>query len=148
GGLPIETHGMAVVNRALTAQRGMNRRLAEVSRLAVTRELRQLCRPAHSRPTDVPSRIIPLHVSLGLLALLYTQGRQRGISHGVVLLDAALVRCYARFGIQGEPLGPLVDYRGPRQPLLISVDEIGERIQRRCPPRAQLVSDFLKQPAA
>jgi|GEM_PF-1488083 len=145
--LPIEAHGIAAVNHELDRQRGMGRRLGEVSRLAVTRELKQLCRPASPQGGEPrPPRIIPLHVSLGLLALLYKKSCQQRISHWVVLLDAALVRCYARFGIQGEPLGPIIDHRGPRQPLLISVSEIGERIQRRCPPLAQLVSDFLSQP--
>lgn len=163
GSLPIEQHGIATVDQQLEDLRSMGHTVAEVSRLAVTRDLSQLCQctaPDTSRGTPFsirdlglkftatppPPRIIPLHVSMGLLALLFKKSKEWGISHWVVLLDAALVRCYARFGIQGRTLGPAIDYKGLRQPLLISLLDVWSRIQERCPPLAQLVADFLARP--
>lgn len=158
--LPIESHAIPGVETALNELRADGHRLAEVSRLAVTRDLGSLCRapakasvsldpsfmmsppPSANDIIASPARIIPQHISMGLLALLFKKSRDAGITHWVALLDAALVRCYSRFGIQGRTIGPAIEHRGLRQPVLMKLSEVWGHIQERCPPLAKLIQEF------
>lgn len=152
--LPIESHEIPGVGEHLGKLRDAGNRIAEVSRLAVTRDLGSLCQTPSvnvplpmmmGTPTEMPARIIPQHVSMGLLALLFKKSRESGITHWVALLDAALVRCYARLGIQGQMIGPAIEHRGKRQPVLMNLTEVWERIQERCAPLARLIMDFIAE---
>lgn len=151
--LPVETHDLPVAREILARLRKSGKvKLAEVSRLAVTRDLSTLCEsPAVAVDSQVVrpispemSRILPQHVSIGLLALLFRESWELGVTHWVALLDSALMRCYARIGIQCQPIGPAIEHRGRRQPIVANLTEVWGEIQRRCPPMARLIQDFAR----
>lgn len=148
--LPIENHHLESVQDYLTRMRrsGMIR-MAEISRLAVTRDINGLCdqrqrayEPGTAGIEAIGSRIKPQHVSMGLLAILFRQSLELGITHWVALADSNLLRCYGRLGIQCHKIGPEVDFRGPRQPMVANIVEVWNEVQRRCPPLANLIKDL------
>lgn len=143
--LPIEAHQIPGVNNYLDRLRrsGMIR-LAEVSRLAVTRDIGSRCRTVveGADVAAITPTIHSQHVSMGLLAQLFRQTLEAGITHWVALADANLLRCYGRLGIQAHKIGPEVNFRGTRQPMLANTLEVWREVQRRCPTLATLVREL------
>lgn len=144
--LPIEAHNLSSVRDHLADLRRLNRaKVAEVSRLAVTRDVKRLCVERTGRNEeriDDEPRIHSQHVSMGLLAILFRKSLDAGVTHWVALLDSALVRCYSRLGVKFEPIGPTIDHRGPRTPIMTNLADIWRELQTHCPPLAKLIREF------
>lgn len=140
GALPIEDHGSTSVAKQLAHVRETTGcRLAEVSRLAVTREL-----PQRFRLPAAPARVRSQHVTLGLVALLFQQSWQHGITHWAALMEPGLIRVLARLGLHFYPIGTMIEHRGARQPVMAAVSDLWEGMQEEAPgrPVARLAQEF------
>jgi N-acyl amino acid synthase of PEP-CTERM/exosortase system len=99
-------------------------RTAEISRYAVSRLFR---RRANEDPypdvhmADLSAnevrRLVP-HVSLGLMRGSTMLAAAEGITTVCAAMAPALLRLFERLGLDFEPLGPVIDYHGPRQPCI------------------------------
>ena len=161
-GLPIESHGFSSVSKQLAKVRSAHgTRIGEVSRLAVTRRLpfiigRNLAsgprkaRPwplvRNGRPHQEVAATLPAvrsqHVTMGLVALLFEQSWSHGVTHWAALLDPALQRFLRRVGIQFHPIGPVIDHRGPRQPVMASLEDLWSGVKAKGTPLAGLVEQL------
>jgi len=133
--LPIETHGSLSVARQLVEVRSRSgTQVAEVSRLGVTKQLRQLC-TAGEQGMAFNSR----HVFMGLLAMLCRQSWERGVTHWVALSGTVLLRVLDRLGLHFHPIGSLIEHRGCRQPVMASVEELWHNVNQQGNPLADLI---------
>jgi N-acyl amino acid synthase of PEP-CTERM/exosortase system len=103
---------------------------AEFSRFAVSKHFRRrlgddLYGRAYGRE-ELQSdgrRIIP-HITLGLMAVALQLAGDHLIDHVAAIMEPALLRLLARFGIRFNPLGPIIDYHGWRQPCYARIDDL------------------------
>jgi len=121
---------------------------AELSRFAISKEFRrrtadglygQVHEPdgpfAHER-----RRIIP-HMSLGLVSAVLRFGVQAGMEYVSAIMEPTLLRLISRFALYFTPIGPLVEYHGPRQPCYAEGTSLMERVERERPDVWDLITD-------
>jgi N-acyl amino acid synthase of PEP-CTERM/exosortase system len=110
--------------------------IAEISRYAVSKQFRR--RAGEQLYPDVEAmnitaadarRLFP-HVSLGLLRAVGRLAADNHVTTLCAVMSPALLRLLERFGLQFEPLGPVIDYHGLRQPCLASVDALHQSLAR------------------
>ncbi len=107
-------------------------RTAEISRFCVSKKMRrrQTDRKYPNETELVPSadsrRVIP-NMMLGLLEAGVMLSVQNGVTHWCAEIEPALLRLLARSGIYFDPIGPLVDYHGMRQPCYIPLETMLSR---------------------
>lgn len=63
-----------------------------------------------------PRRIIP-HMTLGLMTSIFEMTLEANLTHLCAIIDPALLRLLRTLGIHFEPVGPVVEFHGPRQPV-------------------------------
>ena len=112
--------------------------IGEISRFAISRSMRSTCANSVSiRTVDVddgepretsghgqePRKMTP-HMILGLFAGIVRMSAQHKLTHWLAVMEPTLLRFLTRFGIHFQPLGPLVDYHGMRQPAIGVIDEV------------------------
>lgn len=71
--------------------------------------------PVHSRSAQDRRRILS-YAALGLMRGLVEMSVARDVRHWCVLAAPALLRFLAGFGIRLDPVGPAVEFHGPRVP--------------------------------
>jgi len=103
--------------------------MAEVSRFAISRSF---------RPDDGERSRLPC---LGLAQLLLRLSLMHGVTHWAALMQPSLLRMLARMGIEFVPVGPLVSYRGLRQPSCCELASMLDGLYRRYPANWQIVTD-------
>lgn len=106
--------------------------VAEVSRFAVSKQFRrrlgegsspsaagenETIRAEHSK------RLIP-HITLGLIQGLVEMSRDNGVERWCAVMEPSLLRLLNRLGIHFNPIGPLVDYHGERQPCYVNLESM------------------------
>lgn len=106
--------------------------LGEISRFAVSKTFKRRLGEAGSLAGVAPNvdiyfeederRVLP-HISLGLFAVVMRMVRQHGVTHCYAVMEPALLRLLARFGVVFNRIGPDVDYHGLRVPCLTIIDE-------------------------
>jgi N-acyl amino acid synthase of PEP-CTERM/exosortase system len=110
---------------------------AEISRFAISRMLQQNVREKrYGKRSNALARAgwyfngrrYPL-VIFGLLVALMRMSIQHGITHWLAIMEPSLLRLLARFGINFESIGGLVDYYGHRQPCYGHVETLNARLQ-------------------
>ncbi|ALP54106.1 hypothetical protein Tel_13725 [Candidatus Tenderia electrophaga] len=113
------------------------RSLAEISRFAVSKELKRRAGEADTlagvgpdpeayvKPLNNGKRLIP-HVTLGLFAAIVRMSAAHDISHWYAVMEPSLLRLLTRFGIEFTPIGEPVDYHGLRQPCFGAVEQVLE----------------------
>ncbi|HSH30532.1 MAG TPA: PEP-CTERM/exosortase system-associated acyltransferase [Thiohalobacter sp.] len=152
---PVELHCAGQLDRKVIDRFGVDRaHLAEVSRFAVARGFKR--RPGESgtvagvsgdlgyateQQIEDARRIFP-HISLGLIAMLFVMSRRQGITHWYAVMEPSLSRLLTRFGINFTPIGPIVDYRGRRQPMIARPEQLLETIQHKRPDFRALIDSL------
>ncbi len=86
--------------------------LGEISRFSLSREWR-----GADRGGDV---LLRLGLMRGLLQLSY----EIGLTHWCAAMEPSLLRLLRRVSVRFEPVGPLVEYRGLRQPAVAEIDTV------------------------
>jgi N-acyl amino acid synthase of PEP-CTERM/exosortase system len=117
--------------------------IAEISRLAVSKQFRRRAREAETvhglvEQTQMEPRIgeqrkaVPL-VILGLIQAIITMGTKCSIKLWLVVMEPPLFRLLGKYGIAFTPVGPMVDYHGWRLPCICKGGELVGVIKQRCP---------------
>jgi N-acyl-L-homoserine lactone synthetase len=94
---------------------------AEVSRFAISKQRR-----GANRAGDALMRLALIR---GLVQVSY----EIGITHWCAVMERTLLRLLQSSGIHFQPLGPLVEYHGLRQPSAGNLDAILDRMKREQP---------------
>lgn len=109
---------------------------AEISRYAISREFRR--RAGEERYADVnwakdeaspadrkklERRVLP-HITLGLMKSVLRMCIEHDITHVCAVMEPALIRLLYRFGLEFEPIGPVVNYHGRRQPCYAALETL------------------------
>lgn len=115
---------------------------AEVSRFCISKEFRRRLGDGASvvgevsdgmeMSADDERRILP-HLSLGLIESLVRMSIENGITHWCAVMEPTLLRLLTRLGIHFDPIGPLVEYHGRRQPCYIPLEVLLPRAKRERP---------------
>jgi N-acyl-L-homoserine lactone synthetase len=90
-------------------------RLVEVSRLCMSRQLRQR---GHGRASAATT----------LYRALYQASKRAGFTHWLVATEHSLQRLVTSFGFPFRPIGPRTDYFGPVAPFLMDLHEFDQVI--------------------
>lgn len=109
--------------------------MAEISRFCVSKEFRRrrgdgLYPNIHDptpRTVEEERRVIP-HMTLGLIESLVRMSIQHGVTYWCAVMEPTLLRLLGRLGIYFDPIGPLVDYHGRRQPCFIKLSRLLTRV--------------------
>ena len=117
-------------------------RMAEVSRFCISKEFRRRLGDGSvvggevsdsvEMSADDERRILP-HLSLGLIETLVRMSVENGITHWCAVMEPTLLRLLTRLGIHFEPIGPLIEYHGRRQPCYAPLEVLLPRVRRERP---------------
>lgn len=91
-------------------------------------------------PADDARRLIP-HLTLGLIEQLVRQSIDNGLQYWCAEMEPSLLRLLARLGIHFEPVGPLIDYHGLRQPCMLRLDKMLSTVKSERPDVWSILSD-------
>lgn len=123
-------------------------RMGEVSRFSISKNFRKrrgdgLYPNMHDpepRNAVEERRVIP-HMTLGLIESLVRMSVQHRITYWCAVMEPTLLRLLSRLGIYFDPIGPLVDYHGRRQPCYIKVSTLLARVARERPDVWEVLTD-------
>lgn len=125
-------------------------RTAEISRFAVSKSFRRrLTDRQHvdmhyleSSPRDLQERrVMAPNITLGLMQGLAQMAVENDVTHLCAVMEPSLLRLISRLGIRFEPLGPLVNYHGKRQPCYAQIDALGTSLANSRPEALELITD-------
>lgn len=145
---PIEQH--CIIERTDLVQQVPRTQLAEVSRFCVSKNFKN--RKGEPGTTagvsaensyiysDDERRLFP-HITLALIACLIRMNFQHGLTHWYAVMEAGLIRFLSHIGIHFTPIGPVVEYRGNRQPCIIEVKYLLEGVKNKNPEIWELLTD-------
>jgi N-acyl amino acid synthase of PEP-CTERM/exosortase system len=116
--------------------------MAEVSRFSISRYLRGLTLYSVASPEayHADCNAGPL-IRLGLIQGLVRMSMQHGINYWCALMEPTLLRMLAAMAIRFQPIGPLVEFRGRRQPCYIDVYAMLVALMRERPAFWEIVTD-------
>ena len=113
--------------------------IAEVSRFSISKQ--SLRRVTSANPgSGVVYRSGPL-MRLGLLQMLIRMSVLNGITHWYGVIEPPLMRMMAAMSFYVEPIGPLVDYHGIRQPCFCSLSRVLAEVKRERPSFWDVLTD-------
>ncbi len=123
--------------------------IAEVSRFAISKQsLKNIscvtasqarsCGDEEDDNAQAAKELIP-HISLGLIAMLFSVSQKHKISYWYAAMEPSLNRLLTRLGIRFTKIGPLMQYHGKRQPMIARVDDLLENIYRERPDFFELI---------
>lgn len=111
---------------------------AEVSRFCLSTEARRQVRDLQRDAGD-DERVAPFAL-LGIVRGLLALSLQRGITHWAMVGEPRLLRLLGRLGLHFEPLGPLVEYHGQRQPCCRDIAGLLEGMRQQRPELWRIVT--------
>ena len=116
--------------------------MAEVSRFSISRYLRGLMPYSSASPESyhVDCNAGPL-IRLGLIQGLVRMSMEHGINYWCALMEPSLLRMLAAMAIRFQPIGPMVEFHGLRQPCYIDVDAMLVALMRERPSFWEIVTD-------
>ncbi len=143
------THRMS--RRAQEAiARARRDQIAEISRMAVSREFRKrlnedksvtgVSEQASYADSDNGKRAVP-YISLGLFAAILEMSVKHGITHWMAVMEPAQLRLLKRFGVEFDHVGPVLEYHGLRRPAFTEAASLIDRIKKRRPDVWSLITD-------
>lgn len=144
---PIESH--CTIENSVTDPE-IRKHVAEISRFAVSKTFKR--RPGEAgtiagvtKQTVVnfesnERRVLP-HITISLFAGIVQMTRAHGITHWYAVMEPALLRLLARFGIHFPAIGNDIDYHGIRRPCLAIVDDVLPSIKKTARPVWDFITD-------
>lgn len=121
--------------------------MGELSRFALSKEFRRRSTdtfygsdgPHSAAPRAGGERRDAPPLRLGLMRGIVQMSVERGLTHWCAVMEPSLLRILRSTSIHFEPIGPLVNFHGTRQPCYGSIQSILERLRR----EQEEVWDFL-----
>ncbi len=153
-GFPLFEHCQIFPEFEYLADAQLRSRIAEVSRLAITRHHRNLCggvpyktdQPFNNMQStsandaaDAPVADLPqfyranVDIILGIYRIIYQASKRRGITHWCAAMEKSLVRLMRRFHFSFTAIGPELDYFGPVTPYIVALTDIEHALYHHCP---------------
>ena len=116
--------------------------LAEVSRFSISRHFRRLMTYSPTSEADAVllSNSGPL-LRLGLIQGLVRMSMQHDVTHWCALMEPTLLRMLAAMAIRFRPIGPMVEFRGWRQPCYINLYDMLEAVRHERPAFWEMITD-------
>lgn len=124
--------------------------IAEISRMAVSREFRRrlnedksasgITESAYYSDSHMGKRAMP-YISLGLFAAILQMSVKHGITHWMAVMEPAQLRLLKRFGVVFDHVGPVMEYHGRRRPAFTEAASLIDGIKKRRPDVWSLVTD-------
>jgi N-acyl amino acid synthase of PEP-CTERM/exosortase system len=96
---------------------------AEISRFAVSKQLRNMA------DENCPKEF-KFSIAMSLMRAIVQRSMECGITDWFAIMEPSLLRLLGRFGIYFNPIGPLVEYHGIRQPCHSDSDTLLGRVRR------------------
>ena len=113
---------------------------AEVSRFSISKlSLRRLSVPKNDG-SPVDYRAGPL-MRLGLIQMLIRMSVANGITHWYCVIEPSLKRMLDAMAFYVEPVGPLVDFHGVRQPCVCTLSKVLAAMKRERPSFWDVLTD-------
>ena len=128
--------------------------VAEVSRFAVSKSaIAELTEQTKGSPGHIAADAFreilggnPFQsIALGLISALFQMSEACGIDHWYALMEPALARHLSRLGLRFTRVGPLVNHRGKRQPMLANLWQLRQEILDQNPQLHELI-EFSGEP--
>ncbi|WP_238529802.1 PEP-CTERM/exosortase system-associated acyltransferase [Nitrosospira multiformis] len=144
---PIEQH--AQLDPFFNINRLPRQHAAEVSRLLVVRRFRRRKGDSggpeneivvEDRAIEKPRRFP--HPVLALAVGLIRMSAAHHITHWLSIMDPALNRLLTLYGLQHDPVGPLIEHHGQRRPYHVDLSAMLNRMHESHPLIWELVTDF------
>jgi N-acyl amino acid synthase of PEP-CTERM/exosortase system len=110
-------------------------RTAEISRFAISKSGRKVPQRGagspgnRSRKPVGSANISAPSIMLGLMRATMRMSHEHGITDWLAVMEPTLLRLLSRFGIYFQPIGPMVEYHGFRQPCYANVHLLLERMR-------------------
>jgi len=121
-----------------------HRSTAEVSRFSISRQFRRRITGISAGPNQPGSEsgnsCGPL-VRLGLIQGLVRMSMEQRITHWCALMEPTLLRMLNAMAIRFRPIGPLVQFRGLRQPCYIVLSDMLKAVKRERPAFWEVLTD-------
>lgn len=143
---PMEAHCReAIPPTGLTALENTPRkRIAEISRLAVSRNIRQrMGQTGSDDPEHAPEldqHIMP-YIIVGLFAAIVRLSAKLSVTHWMAVMEPTLLRLLKRYGICFPHVGPVIDYHGRRRPAIAQARTLVDGIRAARPAVWALITD-------
>lgn len=125
-------------------------RIAEISRMAVSREFRKrlnedksaagVSEEASYSDSENGKRAVPF-ISLGLFAAILKMSVNHNITHWMAVMEPAQLRLLKRFGVEFDHVGPVMEYHGLRRPAFTEAASLIDRIKRHRPDVWSLITN-------
>ena len=123
----LPTHKLCRQHGIMMPRYCQNDNLAEVSRLAITKDFRQ------QQMSKADRAAIASGMAIGLLVMVNQLAEDNDVTAYCAVLEPALLRLMGRSGIRFTPSGPVIDYHGRRQICHSPVDRVRNDVQRAAP---------------
>lgn len=124
--------------------------VAEISRMAVSREFRRrlneeksvsgISESAYYSDAENGKRAMP-YISLGLFAAILKMSVKHHITHWMAVMEPSQLRLLKRFGVEFDHVGPVLNYHGRRRPAFTNAASLLERIRVRRPDVWSLITE-------
>jgi N-acyl amino acid synthase of PEP-CTERM/exosortase system len=110
-------------------------RTAEISRFSIVKSFRHYTpnQGVEAQLSAEEWRKMLFHLPLGLIKSCVEMSVREGMTHWAAVMESALLRLLTRLGIHFNPLGPLVEYHGRRQPCWIDLGVMLDRVHAERP---------------
>lgn len=114
---------------------------AEVSRFATSKIFRQQCESfSDCRALMAEAPLLP-YMTASLIAFTIQEALRGGFTHLCAVMKPPLMRLLSRFGVNFEPIGPLVTYHGRRQPCAVSMETLLADVREAQPRLWEIATD-------
>jgi len=94
---------------------------------------------------EMRSRVIP-YMALGLINMIFTLGRNHGISQACAVMEPSLIRLLTKLGIHFLPVGDPIEYHGTRQISYIKAADLNRSLYEERPDVLELMTERGKFP--
>jgi len=145
--LPNDLHRSFAVQRVMneSARRELDKlplhSTAEVSRFSISRQFRRIANDSgEPEESAFVSNSGPL-MRLGLIQAVIRMSTEAGITHCCALMEPTLLRMLAAMGIRFRPIGPLVEFRGLRQPCCCRISDVLSTVRQQRPAFWSVLTD-------
>jgi N-acyl amino acid synthase of PEP-CTERM/exosortase system len=110
----------------------------EVSRFSISRQLRRSV-DGTQHAADIGNSG-PL-MRLGLIQALVRMSKEHGITHWCAAMEPTLLRMLSAMAIRFEPIGPLIEYHGLRQPAYCVLADVLDAVRAERPTFWSILTD-------
>lgn len=139
------------INHALAASNVQHIwKATEISRFSISKHLRRRTLLESHPPMTIKHReeggisekqLLMSHITLGLVKATVQMSVEHGIFDLFAVMEPSLIRLLSRFSIYFNPIGPLVEYHGMRQPCYANVYALEEHVRRERPDIWEMLTD-------